>query len=486
MLVVIDKKTSVPVYRQIEIAIKKKILNNELPFGAKLPAERKLAETLGVHRNTVVKAYKLLVDQELISCTVAHRKGYFVLCGKEENRREIEKKNRAVFQYSYHADSMERLFDDIYAASGQERYLSFAGHLIPKRLIPVKQLKEIMNCTVDDYGADAFSYCSAKGNPVLRRELSKQLEKDGIRAREAEIVIVNETTQGLEYVTECITASGDYIVSEYPIMPDAYHIFKRNGLKIIFVDMEKDGANLVQLETVFKQYRPKFFYTMPDYHSVTGIRMSLEKRVSLIELAYHYNVPIVEECWYTGLDYEDQGLPKLFPLDKYKNVITIDNAFTSFYTGAKIAYLLAPEGIIEKVSRHVSSSQTHLQNLEQLMFAEYMRHGHSEKQRRTMLDYFGKKRDTMRREIQCLWQTGTRWWELYGGLGYWCKLPDGVHDMRLYETLRKQGVLIFPGKLFFPEGSEAAGFMRLSFSNVSDENMRKGMKIIEREITNQK
>lgn len=486
MLVEIDKKNSMPIYRQIEAGIKQKILNNELPPGAKLPAERKLAQMLEVHRNTVVKAYKLLTDQELVSCNIPHRKGYFVCFGSENESVTNEKQGKAIFRYSYTSGALEKIFDDIYQASGQKKYISFGGHILPDSLISVAKIKEVINQTIDDYGAHTFSYCQAKGSPVLRKELSVQLEKEGVHVRESEIVIVNETTQGLEFVMNCVASGGDCVATEYPIMPDAYRIFQRNGLKIIPVELEADGANLIQLENVFKKYRPKFFYTMPDYHSVTGSRMSMEKRIQVIEMAYRYNVPIMEECWYTGMNFEDRGLPSLFALDKYKNVVTVDNALTSFYNGAKIAYLLAPAGMVEKVSEHLSSSQTHLQNLEQLVFAEYLKHGYSELQRAETVNYYRGKRDIMRKEMQRLKYSGVSWDEPKGGLSYWCRLPEGMNDMHLYKVLRSRGVLIFPGKLFFPIDGGAAGYMRLSFSNIADENVRKGLEIIQHEIDGKK
>lgn len=486
MLVEIDKKSSIPIYRQIESCIKRKILNGEIPFSTKLPSERRLAEFLDINRNTVVKAYKLLTDQELVSCTLDHRKGYFVTFESNNNINQPNnsRNNRAVFSYRRTPGALERVFDDIYAASFQKKYISFGGHVMPNELILVDQIKDVMNQVMEEYGADALSYCSAKGNPILRRELSTYLEKEGIHTKESEIAIVNETTQALDFVSGYLAAPNEYIVSEMPIMPDDYELFQRNGLKMILVEMEDDGVNLVQLENIFKKYHPRFFHTMPEYHSVTGTRMSLEKRKALLELAYRYNIPILEESWYGGICF-DEEIPSLFALDKHENVISIDSALTKFYYGSKIAYMLAPAGMAKRIAKHVSGSQTHLQNLEQLMFAEYLKRGYSLMQKNTMIEYYLNRYRYMEKEMLVLAEGGTRWNSPEGGLGFWCKLPENVNDMHLYEKLREQGVLICPGKLFFPVGCNAA-YMRLSFSNVSEEKIQKGIAIINNEIERQK
>ena len=482
MFTEIDKNSSIPIYRQIEADIRKKILNSELPAGFRLPSERKLAERLGVHRNTVVKAYKLLVDQSLVSCTLEQRRGYFVVFGLDEALIRKQKKNKAFIRYNHTEGTAERIFDDIYAASFQKRYISFGGHVISDQLIPLETIKRIMNRIVDQYGADAFSYCPSRGNPLLRKALASFLESNGTNVKGTEIVIVNETMQGLSFIANSITEEGDFVVSETPIMPDTYGIFQRCGLKILLVERDDDGVNLEQLENLFKKFKPRFFHVMPDYHSITGSRMSLEKRNKLIELARHYDVPILEESWYNGMDFYDSGLPSLFSLDKYKNVVMVDSAFSKFYYGAKTSYILAPEVMAVEIGKHINASQTHLQNLEQLMFAEYLHEGHSEQYRKEITDYYRKKYEHTEHAMRMLRDLNVQWNPLKGGLSIWCRLPGGINDMHLYESLRKQDVLICPGKLFFPTGESPKSYMRLSFSNVADEDIEKGIARIASEI----
>ena len=83
MELTIDRGSYVPVYQQIAIKIKDKILSQELTPGFKLPAERRMAEALDVHRNTVVKAYNVLIAEGLVTVSRQKPKGYFVGTPKE-------------------------------------------------------------------------------------------------------------------------------------------------------------------------------------------------------------------------------------------------------------------------------------------------------------------------------------------------------------------------------------------------------------------
>ena len=68
--------TAMPLYEQLERQLQALILDGRLPLGSVLPAERQLANSLGVSRTTVQRAYSTLRQRHLLS---AHgRRGFRV------------------------------------------------------------------------------------------------------------------------------------------------------------------------------------------------------------------------------------------------------------------------------------------------------------------------------------------------------------------------------------------------------------------------
>ena len=63
MLLRIDLKSSVPVYRQIVDRLRILLVNGELRPGEQLPPVRRLATDLGIHFNTVAEAYRTLAEE---------------------------------------------------------------------------------------------------------------------------------------------------------------------------------------------------------------------------------------------------------------------------------------------------------------------------------------------------------------------------------------------------------------------------------------
>src|SRR5438045_3209210 len=63
MILRIDLKSPVPVYRQIVDCLRILLVNSELSPGDQLPPVRRLALDLGVHFNTVAEAYRTLEEE---------------------------------------------------------------------------------------------------------------------------------------------------------------------------------------------------------------------------------------------------------------------------------------------------------------------------------------------------------------------------------------------------------------------------------------
>ena len=65
-MIIIDSKSSTPIYEQITIGIKELILKNVIKSGDKLPSVRELSTILTINPNKVSKAYMELEKQNIV------------------------------------------------------------------------------------------------------------------------------------------------------------------------------------------------------------------------------------------------------------------------------------------------------------------------------------------------------------------------------------------------------------------------------------
>ena len=144
MNIKINRNNQTPLYLQIRAAIKNMIVSQELVEGYKLPSERKLAQELGVHRNTVVQAYGELVSEGYLIASRQAPRGYFVkmpdMASSFTNRFfPLEK----MMQYSF--TDKEKLFLDIFGASNTSDYISFGGIIMDKNVAPKEGMDDILS-----------------------------------------------------------------------------------------------------------------------------------------------------------------------------------------------------------------------------------------------------------------------------------------------------------------------------------------------------
>ncbi|HPR24028.1 MAG TPA: winged helix-turn-helix domain-containing protein, partial [Bacillota bacterium] len=118
-----------PVYIQIISDFRQKIIDGELPDGSFLPSERHMSEHLGVHRNTVTKAYNelkaegLVISLHGVGYKVSYKESYE---NKREDRTQVKNVNWAHLLKDEYLD-IEKSFDDIFSRSYNAKNISFAG-----------------------------------------------------------------------------------------------------------------------------------------------------------------------------------------------------------------------------------------------------------------------------------------------------------------------------------------------------------------------
>lgn len=74
--IVIDRENSTPLYKQISNSIEEYIKSGEAIGGEKLPSKRTMSKELGVSKNTVIGAYKILAEKKYI--IPVERQGHFI------------------------------------------------------------------------------------------------------------------------------------------------------------------------------------------------------------------------------------------------------------------------------------------------------------------------------------------------------------------------------------------------------------------------
>ena len=104
MEILISFQSKIPIYEQIVMQIKKKIIEEQHEVGTVLPAMRTFAKTLNVSVITVQKAYEILQEEGFITSVVG--KGTFVTIPKinvlkDQKKEELIAKMKQIINLGY-------------------------------------------------------------------------------------------------------------------------------------------------------------------------------------------------------------------------------------------------------------------------------------------------------------------------------------------------------------------------------------------------
>lgn len=472
MEIVLNRNNHTPIYLQIKNAIAQMILSGHLPTSFKLPAERVLADELGVSRTTIVRAYQELIAEGLIIVSVKP-KGYFVREAAKKTATRVFYPLSKMIRYNY--TDKENLFNDIFSRNGSQDLISLAGISV--------------NAAFDEdiiYRHNDFIGKDEKESERLKTNICGLLSKQDIFVSKKNIQLVEESTQALEYIARLYLQPGDNIIVEEPVVANTVNVFRNRGVNLICVKMTQQGMDIDDLERLIPVYEPKFIYTMPNLHNPTGSIMPLKNRIRLLEIADREGIPIIEENSLRDFRYDNRELPSLYALDNSRMVLYIDTFTLTFLPGNKIAYIVGPVEPMEMIGKLIVTAQTTVYKTSHAMLNQYIESGAFEKRIKFLQEYYREKRDYLCNRLLPLKEMGLEFSLPEGGLFVWCKLPEDINEKKLFALCKQRGLLYMPGNVFFPYGYNGSGYIRLCFSNVSEAQMDSAADILEASMNQSK
>ncbi len=477
MKIKINHNSRIPTYMQIAGQIKQEILTGELAATGVLPSERALAQMLGVHRNTVSKAYAELKSEEVISSK--RGVGYIVA-----QRRQTEQDNKPK-KVSWKAEiadrylDMEVTFDDIFQRFSNKDKISMGSGLPSPGMYDENDVAEKIARIISGEGKMQYFYSPYKGDKNLRQKLVSFLNTKGIKATTGQIQILSETNQAIDFLVTLLVRPGDTVVMEEPVSPDAFRAMELAGAKVATVPVDEDGMDTEALESLLERIHPRLIYVNSSFHDPTSAILSIERRKKIVELSNRYRIPIIEEDAASELVYDGPRFPPIKTLDTQGNVIYIYSFSLTFVPGLSLALVVADRELIESLSYLVSVRMMSVDWITQRLLGEYLGDGTYFKILDSIRESYSRKQNLVCEALDGLKKYGVSYVKPRGGVYIWCKLPEGVDSKKFVEKAYKAGVSFVPGYVFYPIKNGGRDHIRINFSFETEERLTEGLRILE-------
>ncbi len=229
----------------------------------------------------------------------------------------------------------------------------------------------------------------------------------------------------------------------------------------------------------------KFMYVLPNFQNPTGVTLSRERRKQLVETANRYSVPIIEDDPYGQLRYEGEHLPPVVVMDDelrsnkvpaYRGNVIYTSTFSKILApGLRLAWVIAPVEVIEKLVQVKQGADLHTSTFTQYIAYEVIREPSWMKNHIQMIrKVYRERRDIMLKALEEFMPDGTRWTHPKGGLFLWVSLPKGYDTNKIFPKAIEQKVAYVPGTAFHPNGG-GENTMRLNFSYSKPEIIYEGI-----------
>lgn len=461
------------IYVQIENHIKNSIENGLIQNGSKLPSTREVSKLLGISRNSIITAYENLECEGIIKSVKG--KGTFVIkeCKKNFSEFKIDW-NSKINDYGNTCKCLDLLKTELPWEKGMISFKSIAPE---EDLFDLEEFKRsFLNiCSLE--GEKILNYGYARGYKPLIQYLMTYMEKKGVNLKGKEILITNGFTEGFDIVISGLTSEGDYILCEEPTHNTALKIIKAHNLNVLSVPMDVNGIKVKKLDEIMTKNNPKLAYIIPSYHNPTGIVMSGMKRQQVYNICEKHLVPIIEDGFNEELLYSGSHVPPLVALSTNSNgVIYIGSLSKILFPGLRIGWILADKDLIDTLESIKRARTIHTSSIDQGVLYSYMKSGAFERYVKKVKKHYRKKYkftlEEVKKHIPYEYITGE------GGLHIFIKLSDELDAREILDLCYKKGVIFTPGDIFYNDSKKGKSTLRLGFSRLTEEEIKKGIEII--------
>jgi DNA-binding transcriptional MocR family regulator len=469
----IDRGSTVPIYLQICRGIREMILSGALPEGFRLPPERRLAESLGVNRSTVLSAYRelradALVDSHVGRGTSVRTRAHAPAAGTVEPLpwRQLVRPGMTEVQ--------DPLLRDLLELAERPDVIPLSVGLPAPELLPLDTLRAVLGGLFDEVGPAMLLHSPTEGLTAFRETLCQLMVARGIRCSPSELLVTSGSQQGLDLVARVFLAPGDAIVAERPTFFGALQILRRAQVRVLGVPTDGDGMRTDALEALLERHRPKLIYTLPTFQNPSGAVMALQRRERLLELARRYQVPVLEDDPYCDLRYEGEPLPSLKALDEHGYVLYLSSFSKVLFPGMRIGWLAAPRPAARQLALAKQAADLHSSTAGQFVLDRFVRAGHYTEHVGMLRGEYARRRDLMHEVLRETAPPEVAWTKPQGGFYFWLRLPDGIRQSHLLSLAAERRVSYLPGDACFAE--EPGGtFVRLNFTLASPQQIREGV-----------
>lgn len=474
LTILIDTKSSEPIYEQIYKYIREEIKNGNLTCGTKLPSGRGLAVHLEVSRNTVDMAYGQLLSEGYIESIP--KKGYYVCALETLYMEGIRVKDSVAWEKENMEENISETVSDVTSLQQNTHWIDFSPSGVDMDYFPYSKWRKLMReCLMDD-NKELFLSGSHQGDLQLRKAVQTYLHQArGVQCRISQIVIGAGSDYMLLLLSRVLSGTQS-VAMENPTYKQAFTIFGSVGYPVTPILLDEQGIRMDLLE----KSDANLVYVTPSHQFPLGTVMSANRRQQLLAWAARdASRYIIEDDYDSEFRYFGKPIPALQSQDPFEKVIYMGTLSKVIAPGIRMSYMVLPEPIAKQYQLLAGFYFSTVSRIDQQVIGGFFLQGHFERHLNRMRKIYKAKHDSL---LQGLKGAGlpVRIKGESAGLHLLLEFGDcTVRASRIEEELVKlaeaEGVRVYALSDYYIEEKPHIPTIIIGFARLKEEQITEGM-----------
>ena len=458
---------------RLYLAVRQAILSGRLPAGTELPSSRSLAKELGIARNTVLRAYELLLAEGYLEGRSGS--GTFVsdrIRAPQGTMTEGSARTQPVVS----ARGKTLL---AHAASSRLQGGAFMPGIPDVSRFPFAVWRRILGRYLRPEQRHLAQYGYGGYGP-LKTVLAQYLGMTRMMScAPQQVVIVNGTHQAVDLIARVLADVGDRAWMEDPGYWGARNVLQAAGLEVVAQPVDGEGLAIRPEE---RERSPRLIFVSPSCQYPTGAVMSLERRLDLLEYAERHGSWVIEADYDNEMRFLSQPIASLFGLSRAHRAIYVGTFSKVLFPGLRLAYLVVPPSLAEAFT--VANAELYREGrlAEQAALAEFIDDGHFIAHIRRMRPLYRERLETLRDLLTKELGTAVSFLGGHAGLHLTVQFAEPLDDVAISASALQDGVICRPLSRYSLEATTRRSGMVLGFAPVPVERMKRPVEVLLRAI----
>jgi DNA-binding transcriptional MocR family regulator len=350
-----------------------------------------------------------------------------------------------------------------------------SGYVHPE-LMPTRALAAAFNRAIRK--ADVWERPPTAGLQRLRLWFANAV---GGSVAADDVLVTNGGQAALSAAFRALLPPGSALLVESPTYLGALAVARAAGLRPVPVPLDRGGLQMEQLADAFAATAARAVYCQPTFQNPTGTTLSHERRTQLLEVAAAAGAFVIEDDFARWISDERAPVP-LVSSDKEGRVVHVASLTKATSPNLRIGALIARGPVAERLRSIRMVDDFFTSRLLQEGALELVGNPSWRRHLAALSAALAARREALVRALESHAPEVRVTFVPEGGMHLWVRLPDGVDDTAVALAAERAGVLVTPGRPFFPAEPPAA-FLRLSFAGAGDEReIEEGVRRLARAI----